>query len=135
MKFNTLRSSLNEAKTSKYKGTSYRISNGALYVNGEKIDVYRDDKEAEKAAKEFIDLKMHESAELQELSKKTLGSYVKKASDSMHDHGGQSVYHIMKGNRVDGATRKKHQAKRDASDKAAEKRQTGIKRAVDRLIK
>lgn len=139
MKFKELRASIQEAKGSKYKGVAYRIANGALYVNGEKIDVYRDDKAAEKAAKEFIDLKMHEATELQELSKKTLGSYVKKAADDMHDYGGRSVYHTMKANRTDGvfkdASKKKHRSKRDDADRKASNRQTGINRAVDRLTK
>ncbi len=43
-----------------YKGKKYRISklgsSNTLYVNNEKIDVYRSEKEAVKAAKEFIDL-------------------------------------------------------------------------------
>jgi hypothetical protein len=48
------------ASTKKYKGVSYRISKlgsmNTLYVDDEKIDVFRSEAEADKAAKEFIDL-------------------------------------------------------------------------------
>ncbi len=44
-----------------YKGTKWKTSKAgsfySLYVDGEKIDVYKSEKEAEKAAKEFIDFK------------------------------------------------------------------------------
>jgi hypothetical protein len=44
----------------KYKGVPYRVSKigstFSLYVDDEKIDVYINEKEAVKAAKEFIDL-------------------------------------------------------------------------------
>lgn len=48
------------ATTGKYKGVPYRVSKVgstfSLYVDDEKIDVYVNEKEAVKAAKEFIDL-------------------------------------------------------------------------------
>lgn len=57
--FKELQEALTEA-TGKYKGSSYKISKlgsmHTLYVDNEKIDVYRSKEEAEKAAKEFIDL-------------------------------------------------------------------------------
>ena len=60
--FAELKTYLEEAKavSGTYKRMKYRISNlgsmYTLYVDDEKIDVYPSQKEAEKAAKEFIDL-------------------------------------------------------------------------------
>lgn len=63
--FAELKAALEEqsGKTGKYRGVSYRISNNVLYVDNEKIDVYKNEKEAEKAAKEFIQMGMNEEAE------------------------------------------------------------------------
>lgn len=58
--FAELKAALEEANKGSYKGSNWKIaSKGSihtLYVNDEKIDVYRSTKDAEKAAKEFIDL-------------------------------------------------------------------------------
>lgn len=60
--FAELKTHLEEAVATKgtYKRMKYRIvkqgSMHCLYVEGEKIDLYKTDKEAVKAAKEFIDL-------------------------------------------------------------------------------
>lgn len=60
--FTLLRNELIESNKikGKYKGVPYYISNlgsmFTLYVDNEKIDTYKSQKEAEKAASEFIEL-------------------------------------------------------------------------------
>lgn len=60
--FAELKAYLEENKTTKgkYKGSSYKVvtmgSLNTLYVDDEKIDVYKTSKDAVKSAKEFIDL-------------------------------------------------------------------------------
>jgi len=48
-----------ETKTGRYKGHKWKITKAgstyALYVDNDKIDIYKSQAEAEKAAKEFID--------------------------------------------------------------------------------
>jgi len=85
-----------------------------------------------------------EDTQLDELSKKTLGSYVKKASDNMHHQGEAGMRADAKamkarGSRLDTVGRKasidKYEKRASTADKKAEKRQTGISRAVNRLTK
>src|SRR6056297_1509376 len=82
---------------------------------------------------------LENSEQIDELSKKTLGSYVKKASDDMYDKGGRVAYHSNKGNKSDGvfadASKKKHRAKATDAERKAANRSTGISRAVKRLSK
>jgi len=101
-----------------------------------------DQDEGDKKIKEAKDLvsffdAVSEAVQLDELSKKTLKSYVKKASDSMYDQGGRSVYHSTKANKANGVfadnTKKKHRDKSAEAEKKAEKRSKGISRAVDKL--
>lgn len=62
MKFQQLREKIEKNTTiiGKYKNTSYKIfSSGSMFsltVDNEKVDEYKTSKEAEKAAKEFIEL-------------------------------------------------------------------------------
>lgn len=80
-----------------------------------------------------------EEAILNELSPKTLASYVKKASDDMYDKGGKTVYHSSKANKASGpfgnVSKKKNRAAAADMERKAASRQTGISRAVDRLAK
>lgn len=59
--FRDLRESLVvEATSGRYKGSKWRLSKAgsfySLYVDDEKIDVFKSEAEGERAAKEFIDL-------------------------------------------------------------------------------
>ena len=80
-----------------------------------------------------------EVEQIDELSKKTLGSYVKKASTDQYLKGQAVQYHTNKAQTADGAFTKQSKEKHyDAADKALKKasnRDTGIGRAVDRLAK
>ena len=82
--------------------------------------------------------------ELDEISKKTLGSYIKKASDDMHSAGSEferKSARAMKarGSRTDtlgrDSTISKYEKGASSADKRAAKRQTGIAKATDRLTK
>lgn len=83
--------------------------------------------------------KMEEVEQLDELSPKTLGSYVKKASADMYDKGGKSVYHSTKVNKASGPfakeTKRKHMTKASDAERKAVNRDTGISRAISRLTK
>ncbi len=80
-----------------------------------------------------------EVEQIDELSKKTLSSYVKKASTDQYLKGQAVQYHTNKAQTADGAFAKQSKEKHyDAADKALKKasnRDTGIGRAVDRLTK
>ncbi len=83
--------------------------------------------------------RLEEVEQIDELSKKTLGSYVKKASTDQYLKGQAVQYHTNKAQTADGAFAKQSKEKHyDAADKALKKasnRDTGIGRAVDRLTK
>lgn len=80
-----------------------------------------------------------EVEQIDELSKKTLGSYIKKASTDQYLKGQAVQYHTNKAQTADGAFAKQSKEKHyDAADKALKKasnRDTGIGRAVDRMTK
>ena len=80
-----------------------------------------------------------EVAQIDELSKKTLGSYVKKASTDQYLKGQAVQYHTNKANdgpkTFERETRKKHMNAADNALRKASNRDTGIGRAVDRLTK
>jgi len=84
-------------------------------------------------------LTKEEVEQIDELNKSTLGSYIKKASTDKYLKGQEIQYHNQKSLGASGAfakeTRKKHA---DLAGKALDKasnRETGIRRAVDRLTK
>ena len=80
--------------------------------------------------------KLKESADLQELSKSTLKSYVKKAAGSAVDSGykaGKSKEAYMQAQTTNQETENKANYKK--YDKKAVNRETGIRRAVDKLTK
>lgn len=78
---------------------------------------------------------------LSELSKKTLGSYVKKASDSQFKNGEDHEYHGNKANKADVTkgfgkeTRAKHSAVANNAMRKASNRSDGVRRAVSKLVK
>lgn len=85
-------------------------------------------------------LEAEEARRLDELSKKTLGSYVKKASTDQYLKGQAVQYHTNKANDSKGSafekeSKKKHMNAADAALRKASNRDTGIGRAVDRLTK
>lgn len=90
---------------------------------------------------ELKDFMMSEDFDqLDELSKKTLGSYVKKASNDLYFKGQDAQYHTNKANTYQGviavdATRKKHNALAGKATHKASNRDIGIERAVSRLAK
>lgn len=89
---------------------------------------------------ELEDFIMSEDFEqLDEISKKTLASYVKKASADQYSKGQSAQYHANKANKASGTfekeTKAKHRAIADKTNMKAANRDTGIKRAVDRLAK
>jgi hypothetical protein len=83
--------------------------------------------------------RLQEAKQIDELSKKTLGSYVKKASTDQYLKGQAVQYHTNKAQTADGVFAKQSKEKHyDAADKALKKasnRDTGISRAADRLTK
>lgn len=83
--------------------------------------------------------RLQEAKQIDELSKNTLGSYVKKASTDQYLKGQAVQYHTNKAQTADGAFAKQSKEKHyDAADKALKKasnRDTGIGRAVNRLAK
>jgi hypothetical protein len=87
-------------------------------------------------------MKKEEVEQIDELSKKTLGSYVKKAGTDQYLKGQSVQYHTNKANTAQGADigftkaiRKKHMNAADDALRKASNRDTGIGRAVDRLTK
>jgi hypothetical protein len=80
-----------------------------------------------------------EESQLDELSKKTLGSYVRKAGEDMYRRGTDSQYHSNKANKAEGPfkkeTQKKHSEKAATDMRKAGNRADGINRAVSRLTK
>lgn len=113
-------------------------------VSGKEAESVRAEKAGQqkaRAAKLAARLKkMEEGVEqIDELSKKTLGSYVKKASTDQYLKGQAVQYHTNKAQTADGVFAKQSKEKHyDAADKALKKasnRDTGIGRAVDRLTK
>jgi hypothetical protein len=80
-----------------------------------------------------------EVEQIDELSKKTLGSYVKKASADQYFKGQDAQYHDNKAKKAEGPfakeTKKKHYALAARANDKASNRDTGISRAVDRLTK
>ena len=72
------------------------------------------------------EVQTQESVELDELSKKTLGSYVKKASGDLQKSSGKAGYASGKG--VD-------KSEYDKQTDRAEKRRAGISKATDKLTK
>jgi len=87
-------------------------------------------------------MKKEEVEQIDELSKKTLSSYVKKASTDQYLKGQSVQYHTNKANTAQGADigftkaiRKKHMSAADDALRKASNRDTGIGRAVDRLTK
>jgi len=80
-----------------------------------------------------------DNEQIDEISKKTLSSYVKKASTDMYDKGGRSVYHSTKAAKASGPfadqTKKKHRQKSDEAERKAANRATGIERAMNRMTK
>ncbi len=93
----------------------------------------------EKAGYKHPSYKTEEVEQIDELSKKTLGSYVKKASTDQYLKGQAVQYHTNKAQTADGVFAKQSKTKHyDAADKALKKasnRDTGIGRAVDRMTK
>jgi hypothetical protein len=89
-------------------------------------------KASDKLAKEEVE-------QIDELSKKTLGSYVKKASADQYFKGQDAQYHDNKAKKAEGPfakeTKKKHYALAARANDKASNRDTGISRAVDRLTK
>jgi hypothetical protein len=83
--------------------------------------------------------KMEEVEQLDELSPKTLGSYVKKASADQYYRGKNVQYHDTKAQKADGPfskeTKRKHYAKASDAERIAAKRDTGISRAIRRLTR
>lgn len=83
--------------------------------------------------------KIHEETELDELSKTTLGNYVKKAANDMYTQGKKGERSAQKANKVDGifknASQARHRADARKADDRADKRETGIARAMNRLTK
>lgn len=75
--------------------------------------------------------------QLDELSKKTLSNYVKKASDDMYDKGGRVAYHSNKANKAGGTFAKtikqKHRQKAADNERKASNRSAGIRRAVNKM--
>ena len=85
-------------------------------------------------------LTKEEVEQIDELSKKTLGSYVKKASTDQYLKGQAVQYHTNKANDSKGSafekeSKKKHMNAADDALRKASNRDTGIGRAVDRLTK
>ena len=80
-----------------------------------------------------------EVEQIDELSPKTLGSYVKKASADQYYRGKNVQYHDTKAQKADGPfakeTKRKHYAKASDAERKAANRDTGIGRAVDRLTR
>jgi len=58
--FKEIRQELIESNSGKYKGVSWKLtktgSSHTLFVDGDKIDTYKSEKEAVASAKEYIDL-------------------------------------------------------------------------------
>jgi hypothetical protein len=80
--------------------------------------------------------KMHEEvAQIDEISKSTLGSYIKKASADQYLKGQAVQHHINKANDPFDKDSKKHMNVADVALRKASNRGTGIARAVDRLAK
>lgn len=84
--------------------------------------------------------KNEEVEQIDELSKSTLGSYVKKASTDQYLKGQAVQYHTNKANDSKGSafekeTKKKHMNAADTALRKASNRDTGIGRAIDRLTK
>lgn len=81
----------------------------------------------------------NEEVQLDELSKKTLSSYVKKASADQYFKGQDVQYHDNKARNAEGPfakeTKKKHYALAAKANEKASNRDTGIGRAIDRLTK
>ncbi len=85
---------------------------------------------------EMIDLVMDESVfELDEVSKATLGSYIKKAARNMKLNAEYSQQDRAAANAMvpGSGIQKKTQADADAADAKAKKREEGIKKAVDKI--
>lgn len=83
-----------------------------------------------------------EVQQMDELSRKTLGSYVKKASTDQYLKGQAVQYHTNRANTAQGAdaaftkaTRKKHNDAAGEALRKASNRDTGIGRAINRLTK
>ena len=83
-----------------------------------------------------------EVQQMDEISKKTLGSYVKKASTDQYLKGQAVQYHTNRANTAQGAdaaftkaTRKKHNDAAGEALRKASNRDTGIGRAINRLTK
>jgi hypothetical protein len=85
------------------------------------------------------ELELAESVELNELSPKTLGSYIKKASADQYFKGQDAQYHDNKAKNAEGPfakeTKKKHYVLAARANDKASNRDTGITRAVNRLTK
>jgi hypothetical protein len=134
-------------KTSSYGSTGYsvRIGGDRPHLATSKHEV--SDESSLKAAKDSA--KWHltssespvkkESVELDEISKKTLASYVKKASADQYFKGQDAQYHDNKAKKAEGPfakeTKKKHYALAARANDKASNRDTGIGRAVDRLTR
>jgi len=80
-----------------------------------------------------------EVEQIDEISKKTLGSYVKKASSDLYSRGSRTQYHSNKRNKSSGPfekeSKKKHQSLADYHYRKAGNRAAGIEKATDRLTK
>lgn len=81
-----------------------------------------------------------EVQQMDEISKKTLGSYVKKASTDQYLKGQAVQYHTNKANDSKGSafekeSKKKHMNAADTALRKASNRDTGIGRAINRLTK
>lgn len=94
---------------------------------------------AKNIAKVTAAIKKEEVEQIDELSKKTLGSYIKKASADQYFKGQDAMYHDNKAKNADGPfakeTKKKHYDLAAKANEKASNRDTGIGRAIDRMTK
>ena len=94
-------------------------------VNAQKEKAVGKGKKAEVAKASVQAVKQEEYEQLDELSRKTLGSYVRKASDKAREHAFYGAVAFTKGKL----------GQKDYHAKKEEKRDRGIHKAVDRLAK
>jgi len=117
----------------KIKGTKVLIHKEAsgfvVYLDGDRLDAYKDLNSAKKAATEFVNMN-EEVEELDELSKKTLGSYVKKSSQQFADRQSEKD-----ATRVGPGTFKDKYDHIKGLNKTLAKRKAGMNKAIDKLTK